>query len=187
MTCYTPGNEAPVVVIMGASGTGKTSVAERLGEALGLHVVESEELAEQAVGSSISSMMISDPERGLELLRDAALRALLGGAGAGTILVLSASAPLDPQVAAAVDASRELAARTVALTASLDTLVRRNGLNAARPTALGTPRAWFRSQVQAVEEAYSPIADYWCDTDTCAPAACAHEIIANLGLNPVHD
>ncbi len=177
------GADCPAVVIIGAPGTGKSAVGRTLAQALGVGFVESETLAEEAIGAPIAEGMIYDPENTLEALNVAARNALACGGGAsGSVLTLSASAPLEPGVMERVVDLKDRGVPVVALTASLTTLVRRNGLNAPQPPGLGTPRAWFRSHLATLNDAYLLIGDYWCDTDRCDLQGCAQEIAQNLGL-----
>ncbi|WP_099332009.1 shikimate kinase [Actinomyces minihominis] len=174
----------PSLVLVGASGSGKSEVAEALGLQLGLPVVESEENASLILGSPVGVAMTDDPESALEALAVAACEVLTpNGPGAGSIVVLSASSILNPEVFEGVVEAKAGGARVVGLRASLSTLVRRNGLDAPRPAALGTPRAWFRAQLTVLEEAYSKVVDLWCDTDTCDGSMAARLITAELGAD----
>ena len=173
----------PLIVLVGAPGTGKSEVAAALGQWLSLPVTESEALVEQRLGAALPELMIDDPEGALEALNHGAVEVLhTGGGSNGGVVTLSSSAPLDAQVQAALGDAKNRGASVVVLTASLGTLVRRIGLNAPQPPGLGTPRAWFRSHLRLLEEAYLRIGDYWCDTDRCDPRACAQQIAENLGL-----
>lgn len=173
----------PMVVIVGAPGTGKSVVGSALARLLDTGFVESESLAEQTLGMPTAEAMIYDPERTLDALNAAALGALgCGGPAADDVLSLSASAPLEPGVMDALKRFKDQGVPVVVMTASLTTLVRRNGLNAPQPPGLGTPRAWFRSHLATLNDAYLLIADYWCDTDGCDPQGCAREIAENSGL-----
>lgn len=175
--------KVPAVILVGAPGTGKSAVAGALGRTLGLPVAESDSVAEHLLGRPVSALMIDDPEGALEALNEAAVEVLrAGGSGADAVVTLSASAPLDPRVGEALNDAKQLDVPVVVLTAALSTLVRRNGLNAPQPPGLGTPRAWFRSHLKTLEDAYLLIGDYWCDTDGCDPEACALQIAENLGL-----
>lgn len=173
----------PLVIVIGAPGTGKSIIAAELGQQLRVPVVESESVVERRLGRDLPALMVDDPEGALEALNLAAVDLLqAGNTGKGGVITLSSSAPLDPLVETALRSAKAKGAVVVVLTASLATLVRRNGLNAPQPPGLGTPRAWFRSHLALLEEAYLLIGDYWCDTDRCDPRACAQQIAENLGL-----
>ena len=174
----------PVLVILGASGSGKSAVADALGRRLELRVVEVEAIVAERAGVPLGEMMTDSPEDALEALAVASQDELAeGGPGAGAIVVLSPSAVLNPGVMEALEAAKAAGTKVTALRASLSSLVRRNGLDAIRPTNLGTPRAWFRTQLSSLEEAYSKVADVWCDTDTCDSAMAARLIAADLGFS----
>lgn len=181
--CVLPGGQWPTVIIMGASGSGKTSVGEEIARRASWALVENCEVAEHLLGMPLSEAMIRDPQGAQEALTVAARQCLTpGGKGAGAAVVLSASAPLDPEVHSLVEQCRVVHVPVVALSAPLEVLARRNGLLAARPSALGTPRAWFRQQLGQVEDAYSLVADYWCDTGSCDSSECAMRIATEFGL-----
>lgn len=171
-----------LIILVGAPGTGKSVVAHELGQLLSVPALESESLVERRLGGALSDLMVDDPEGALEALNVAALDLLQGNFHSeGGVITLSSSAPLNPKVAAALQDVTDKGGAVVVLTASLATLVKRNGLNAPQPPGLGTPRAWFRSHLRLLEEAYLLIGDYWCDTDRCDPRQCAEQIVKNLG------
>lgn len=179
----TTGKESALIILLGAPGTGKSAVAPELARALSLPTLESESLVERRLGGALPTLMVDDPEGALEALNIAALDLLRDGVPAeGGVVTLSSSAPLDSRVAAALQEVKAKGASVVVLTAPLATLVKRNGLNAPQPPGLGTPRAWFRSHLRLLQEAYLLIGDYWCDTDRCDPQQCAQQIVENLGL-----
>lgn len=174
----------PTLVVVGASGSGKSEVAAALGQRLALPVLEVEPLVEARRGHSISEMMTEAPEETLEILAKTSEEALAAdGVGAGAIVVLSPSSILNPDVMRSLVVAKAGGTQVSALRASLSSLVRRNGLDAIRPTTLGTPRAWFRTQLATLEEAYARVADVWCDTDTSDAAMAARLIAVELGLS----
>lgn len=175
--------ETPTLVILGASGSGKTHVAAELGRILSRPVVENDALVEARRGATVAQQMVDDPERALEDLCRGALELLVaGGPGAGAIIALSPSSIECAGVRDALAAARDGGTRVVALTAPLDVLVRRNGLNAPQPNPVGAPRAWFRGQLARLEDAYSQVADFWCDTGTTDSTISARLIAEALGL-----
>ena len=89
----------PVLVILGASGSGKSAVADALGRRLELRVVEVEAMVAERAGVPLGEMMTDSPEDALEALAVASQDVLAeGGPGAGAIVVLSPSAVLNPVV-----------------------------------------------------------------------------------------
>lgn len=173
-SCLLPGIDYPVLVLIGASGSGRTCVGAAAAEMLNAPFVESEDIAEERLGIAVGAQFNQDAKVAQAALDEAAVEALReGGVGAGAVVALSASAPLSGEVRDALDACRHAGSPVVALEASLPTLSQRTGLNAQRPVFLGTPRAWFRAQIAELEAAYGKVADHFFETDatTCEEAA----------------
>lgn len=170
-SCLLPGNDYPVVIILGSSGSGRTSVGQVVAQQMSAPFVESEEVAEATLGHSIAEEFNRDSALAHAALNKAANEVLrIGGAGAGAVVALSPSAILDEAVARAVKECKAAGTLVVALEASLATLAARTGLNAQRPVFMGTPRAWFRQQVAQLQAAYEEVADQFYATDDTDPA-----------------
>lgn len=173
-SCLLPGNDYPVVVLIGASGTGKTCVGRVLAEELGAPFIESEEVAEDMSGLSVTELFNRDLDAAHTTLNEAAAQTLAeGGPGAAAVVALSPSAVLDPNVQDALREAKRFGAPIIALEATLQTLASRTGLNAQRPVFMGTPRAWFRRQIAELEAGYEKLTDLFVETDytTCEEAA----------------
>ncbi len=182
-SCLLPGADHPAVLVLGASGAGRTSVVEALGDLLNLATVESEELAALTPAGGRDAMVV-DPQDAHERLHRAAVSVIRqGGEGAGSVASLSPSAVLDPQVADLVRQAQQAGTKVVALEADMNTLARRVGLGVARPTSLGPMRALFRTQLEQLHQAYEPLAELWCDTSNQSAVQTANEIAQQLGLD----
>lgn len=182
--CLTPGIDFPAAIIVGPAKSGKTTLAKALSISLGLPFLETQTVAEELLGSTVEAAMNLDSEATLQTLAEASLQLVRqGGSGAGHIVALSSSSPLDEDVQMAIQTCRENGVKVIALETPMSTLIQRTGLNAARSPALGTPRAWFRAQLQDLTNAYEQIADEWCDTGINDVDSCRDQIEAILRLD----
>ncbi len=165
-----PINQYPAVVVLGATGAGKTSMCIELAKLTGLEHVDCELVAQDALGHPLAVSFVEDPERATVTLVKASRSALVaGGNGAGAIVELPPSAPLNKEVAELLEEARGSGTIVVGLDASIGELARRAGLNAAQPGFLGTPRAWFRQQYERLMGVYGPIVDYWFNSENNDP------------------
>ncbi len=183
-SCLLPGNDYPVAVILGCSGSGRTSVGQAVAEQMSAPFVESEEVAEEMLGHSLAAEFNLDVGQAHRSLNDAALEVLRqGGAGAGAVVSLSPSAILDDAVMGAVLECRAAGTPVVALEASLNTLTHRTGLNAQRPVFMGTPRAWFRQQTAELNAAFEKVTDHFFATDDTTPLEVGLSIVNTVRLD----
>ncbi|MFI0433618.1 MAG: shikimate kinase [Candidatus Nanopelagicales bacterium] len=165
----------PFVVLVGASGAGKTTVGRALAEALGGGFVDSDDLLADAAGIPLDQVMIDLGEPGYrELERDAVARAL---ATSGSVVAVGAGAVAD-------DVTRQrLSSVPVAwLRVSAANAANRSGLNAPRPVGLGNVRATLAALMAAQAPNYADVADIVVETDFRSVADIASEIRTSLDL-----
>lgn len=182
--CFLPGNDYPIAILLGASGTGRTSVGESLARTLNVELIEAEHLAEQFLSKPLFDAFNEDLGAAHGALdRAAQLLVRESGAGAGAVVTLSPSSTLKPEVIQLLEEASSAGTPIIGLEASLGTLARRAGLNASRPVFLGTPRAWFRDQIAQVNSALEPVVDQWFETDQVPPEETAATIANALQLD----
>ncbi|MGI8415893.1 MAG: shikimate kinase [Nakamurella sp.] len=167
---------APVVVLVGAPGAGKSSVGAVLADLLKvpLRDVDSDIVAAQ--GRSISDIFTSDGEDHFRSLERAAVASAL--AEHTGVLALGGGAVLDQQ-------TRKLLRghRVVFLAVSMPQGVQRTGMAANRPLLVGVnPRATFKSLLDARLPLYREVASLEVDTDALDVTAVADVIVRELGL-----
>lgn len=156
------------IVLAGFMGTGKTAVGRLVAARLGRPFVDTDAEVEAAAGRTIATIFATDGEaafRGLEAaacLRAAAIR--------GQVIAVGGGALLDPRSRAALEASGLL----ICLTAPLDEIVRRVGLDASRPLAGGRDQL---ERLYASRAAVYASLPYQVDTAGKNPAEVAGEII----------
>lgn len=159
----------PRVVLVGAMGAGKSTVAEILAEQWGTEVRDTDHDVEAAQGRSISDIFVDDGEQYFrQLEREAVATALGSHAG---VLALGGGAVLDPMTREALRGHR-----VVFLQVGLSDAVKRVGLGSARPLLLGNVRARVKALLDERLPVYREVATITVDTDGKAPGDVAREV-----------
>ncbi|MDC4233347.1 shikimate kinase [Actinomyces sp. B33] len=173
------GSEAPLIVLVGASGAGKTVVGALVAERLGVGFVEADALVAERMGAPVAELIIHGAEGFDEARRGAALEAL---SRSGAVVSIGASQVLDPVVVESLGRARSAGALVVELSVSIADVARRMGLNAPRSAALGAPRAVLAGMIAEVHGAATAVADHSVGTDGVTPERVADEVIAACRL-----
>lgn len=164
-----PADVRPRVVLVGAMGAGKTTVAEMLGKEWGLSVRDTDRDVEAAQGRAISDIFVDDGEDFFRTLERAAVaNALRSHDG---VLALGGGAVLDPMTRETLKSHR-----VVFLNVGLSDAVKRVGLGSARPLLLGNVRARIKALLDERLPIYREVAEATVDTDGKAPEDVAREV-----------
>lgn len=165
---------APVVVLIGPPGSGKSTVGAFLAGVLGADLRDTDADVEAAEGRSVADIFVSDGEAYFRQLERAAVATAI--AEHGGVLSLGGGAPIDPE-------TESLLVRYVAgggaiafLDVSLTAAAPRVGLNAARPLLLGNPRQKWLTLMMDRRPVYERLATVTVLTDDRRPADIASEI-----------
>lgn len=159
----------PRVVLVGAMGAGKTTVAELLGEAWDEQVRDTDADIVAAEGRSIAEIFVDDGEERFRALEVAAVAAAL--ASHFGVLAIGGGAVLDERTRTA------LAGRPVVfLRVGLSDAVKRVGLGSGRPLLLGNVRARIKALLDERTPLYESVATHSVDTDGRTPADVAAEV-----------
>jgi shikimate kinase len=166
---------APVVVLVGPMGVGKSTVGRMLADRLGLAYRDTDDdiVAEQ--GRPIAEIFVDEGEsvfRAIE--RDAVRRALAEHDG---VLALGGGAVLDADTRALL-----AGLRVVYLSMDVEEAVRRTGLNAARPLLAVNPRKQWRALMEARRHLYEEVAAAVVATDGRAPEDVTQAVLDALEL-----
>lgn len=167
---------APVVVLVGPPGAGKSSVGAVLASRLGVAFRDVDADIETAAGMTIPDIFTTAGEEHFRALeRTAVERALAEHDG---VLSLGGGAILDQGTRAL------LAAHRVAyLSVSMPTGVRRTGMAANRPLLVGVnPRATFKTLLDARIPLYRQVCTVEIDTDDKDVDAVAAAVAQQLEL-----
>jgi shikimate kinase len=165
------------VVLVGAMGAGKTTVAGLLADRWGLTVRDTDHDVEQTAGKPISEIFVDEGEERFRLLeRAAVVEALAGHDG---VLALGGGAVLDPQT------RTDLAGHLVVfLHVGLSDAVKRVGLGVGRPLLLGNVRGRIKALLDERAPVYAEVATLTVETDGRAPDEVADEVAEAVEAHP---
>ncbi len=153
---------APLVVLVGPMGVGKSSVGRLLAERLGVGYRDTDEDIVAAEGRTIAEIFVDEGESAFRELEKNAVRAALSGHEG--VLALGGGAVLDAGTRALLAGQR-----VVYLSMDVEEAVRRTGLNAARPLLAVNPRKQWRELMEARRHLYEEAATVVVATDGRTP------------------
>ena len=164
---------APRIILIGAMGSGKTTVGRALAKDFSLAFRDTDEMIVSQSGREISEIFIEDGEDEFRALEKIILRtALLEDE---TVLSLGGGACLSTDAQSALRAS---GAFVVYLKISLSQVASRVGFNQGRPLLMGNPRAQWQSLMNDRAPIYEGIASYICEVD----GKNVEEITSEIGI-----
>jgi len=162
---------APVAILIGPPGAGKSTVGPLLAQLLGTEFLDTDTLVEEMAGKPVSDIFISDGEPAFrELERTAVTRGLAGHPG---VLALGGGAVMDQ------GSQQLLAGRPVVyLETGFTEAAQRVGLAAARPLLVGNPRARMKELLAQRLPVYEKLAWLTVNTDGRPPQEIAGQLAA---------
>ncbi|GGT42369.1 shikimate kinase [Streptomyces kurssanovii] len=166
---------APLIVLVGPMGSGKSTVGELLAGRLGVAFRDTDADIVAAEGREISDIFVEDGEDHFRDLERAAVRSAL--AEHGGVLALGGGAILD-------EGTRELLTGLPVAYLSMDVeeAVKRVGLNTARPLLAVNPRRQWRELMDARRPLYNEVARVVVATDDRTPEEVAQAVLDALEL-----
>lgn len=164
---------SPRVVLVGAPGSGKTTVGRAVARSLGLEFRDTDADIEAATGRSISELFLDEGESAFRDRETDALRIALDECNG--VLSLGGGVVLR-------DANRELLAdhTVVWLEVTLADAADRVGLATSRPVLLGNVRGRLMELLQQRTPLYGQVATHRVSTHLKKPSEIANEIVALL-------
>ncbi|MFV2114951.1 shikimate kinase [Micromonospora sp. LOL_025] len=164
---------APVCVLVGAPGSGKTTVGLALAELLGVEFRDTDLDIVQLAGKPIPEIFIDEGEDHFRTLERAAVAA--GLASCEGVLALGGGAVLAEENRAAL-----VGHPVVHLSVELSDAVKRVGLGMGRPLLAINPRATLKYLLDQRRPLYAEVATATVVTDGRSPAEIAAEVAALL-------
>ncbi len=158
-----------IVVLVGAPGSGKSTVGAMLAERLGVTFRDADAVIVDRSGKSIGEIFTDDGEAAFRALEEEITAELLALPG---VLSLGGGAVLSASTRAALRGHRVVWLR-VGLTQS----VRRVGLDTARPLLLGNVRGQLLKLLKERAPLYAEVATEVVDTDDTTPAEVVETIM----------
>jgi shikimate kinase len=162
---------APVVVLVGPPGAGKTTVGRLVAERLETAFRDTDADVEQAAGASVADVFVEQGEPVFRRLEQQAVAAAIQSHGG--VLALGGGAVLDPLTREALAGSL-----VVFLDVGIKDAASRVGFNRDRPLLLGNPRAQWLRLMEKRRGFYDEVATATVDTDGSTPDEVADEVVA---------
>ncbi|GAA4589556.1 shikimate kinase [Actinoplanes octamycinicus] len=164
---------APVAVLVGPPGAGKTTVGEAVAAALGVGFADTDTIIEQRAGKPIPDIFVEDGEPAFRALERTVVAESL--AAFDGVLALGGGAIMD-------ESTRKLLREqtVVFLSVELADAIKRVGLGAGRPLLAMNPRATMKFLLEQRRPLYTEVATHTVSTDGREPAEIAPEVAALL-------
>ncbi|MFJ1541044.1 shikimate kinase [Micromonospora chalcea] len=163
----------PVCVLVGAPGSGKTTVGTALAETLGVGFRDTDADIEDLAGKPIPEIFVDEGEEHFRTLERAAVAAAL--ASHAGVLAIGGGAVLAEENRAAL-----IGHTVVHLSVELPDALKRVGLGAGRPLLALNPRATLKHLMDQRRPLYAEVATVTVVTDGRTPQELAAEIAALL-------
>ncbi|MFV2100625.1 shikimate kinase [Micromonospora sp. LOL_024] len=167
------GPPRPVCVLVGAPGSGKTTIGQGLADALGVEFRDTDADIEHLAGKPISEIFVDEGEEHFRTLERAALATAL--ASCTGVLALGGGAVLAEENRAIL-----VGHRVVHLSVELPDAVKRVGLGIGRPLLAINPRATLKHLMDQRRPLYAEVATATVITDGRPPEAIVAEIVPLL-------
>jgi shikimate kinase len=161
------------IVLVGAPGSGKSTVGALVAERLGVAFTDLDAVIVDRVGKPVVEIFADDGEAVFRALEEQLTAELLGRPG---VLALGGGAVLSPRTRAALRGRR-----VVWLRVGLPAAVKRVGLDTARPLLLGNVRGRLLRLLNERTPLYAEVASEVVDTDERSPAEVVEQIVAGRG------
>jgi len=158
------------IVLIGAPGSGKSTVGALLAERLGVIFRDADAVIVERAGKSIAEIFTDDGEAVFRALEEQTTAELIGLPG---VLSLGGGAVLS-----AVTRSALRGHRVIWLRVGLTQSVKRVGLDTARPLLLGNVRGQLLKLLNERAALYSEVATEVVDTDKTTPAEAVEMIMS---------
>ena len=163
---------APIAVVIGAPGAGKSTVGRRVAESLHVPFTDTERLIEERAGMSVADIFVTEGEPAFREREEQAVADALAGEG---VVALGGGAVTSPLT------RERLAGHTVVwLQVGLSDAARRVGMNTARPLLLGNVRQTMGRLLEERLPLYASVATIAVETTGRPVREVVAEVVAAL-------
>ena len=163
------------VVLLGAPGSGKSTVGAALAKVLALDFIDTDLLIEEREGKAITDIFVVDGEPHFRAVELETLKHVL--TLNDVVISLGGGAPISDQAQQLINSSEST---VVFLDVSLATAAPRVGFNRDRPLLLGNPRAQWQALSDKRRPIYEALADVSIKVDDMSVEAITSEIEKSL-------
>lgn len=163
------------VVLIGAPGSGKSTVGAALAKVLALDFIDTDQLIEEREGKAITDIFVVDGEPHFRAVELETLKHVL--TLNDVVISLGGGAPITDQAQQLINSSEST---VVFLDVSLATAAPRVGFNRDRPLLLGNPRAQWQALSDKRRPIYEALADVSIKVDDMSVEAITSEIEKSL-------
>jgi len=163
------------VVLIGAPGSGKSTVGAALAKVLALDFIDTDQLIEEREGKAITDIFVVDGETHFRAVELETLKHVL--TLNDVVISLGGGAPISDQAQQLINSSEST---VIFLDVSLATAAPRVGFNRDRPLLLGNPRAQWQALSDKRRPIYEALADVSIKVDDMSVEAITSEIEKSL-------
>jgi shikimate kinase len=163
------------VVLIGAPGSGKSTVGAALAKVLALDFIDTDQLIEEREGKAITDIFVVDGEPHFRAVELETLKQVL--TLNDVVISLGGGAPISDQAQQLINSSEST---VIFLDVSLATAAPRVGFNRDRPLLLGNPRAQWQALSDKRRPIYEALADVSIKVDDMSVDAITSEIEKSL-------
>jgi shikimate kinase len=163
------------VVLIGAPGSGKSTVGAALAKVLALDFIDTDQLIEEREGKAITDIFVVDGEPHFRAVELETLKQVL--TLNDVVISLGGGAPISDQAQQQIKSSEST---VIFLDVSLATAAPRVGFNRDRPLLLGNPRAQWQALSDKRRPIYEALADVSIKVDDMSVEAIISEIEKSL-------
>ena len=163
------------VVLIGAPGSGKSTVGAALAKVLALDFIDTDQLIEEREGKAITDIFVVDGETHFRAVELETLKHVL--TLNDVVISLGGGAPISDQAQQLINSSEST---VIFLDVSLATAAPRVGFNRDRPLLLGNPRAQWQALSDKRRPIYEALADVSIKVDDMSVEAIISEIEKSL-------
>jgi shikimate kinase len=163
------------VVLIGAPGSGKSTVGPALAKVLALDFIDTDQLIEEREGKAITDIFVVDGEAHFRAVELETLKDVL--TMQDVVISLGGGAPISDLAQQLINSSEST---VIFLDVSLATAAPRVGFNRDRPLLLGNPRAQWQALSDKRRPIYEALADVSIKVDDMSVEAIVSEIEKSL-------